>query len=169
MDNPDATEALIAASEGLPVESFAAGAVLIAEGPGRNELFILLSGEIEVLRGETPVAEVSMRGAVFGEIAALLGGAHTATVRAATAVTAYHIADAADFLRQHPQLSFHVATILARRLVDATTYLADFKRQFGHRGDHFGMVDEVLDALVQRQGRAAQGGPARGAKADPRL
>ena len=60
-----------------------------------------------------------------------------------------------------------MARILARRLVDATTYLADFKRQFAHRSDHFAMVDEVLDALVQRQRPTVAGGSA--LKSDSRL
>ena len=67
--------------EGLPLRQFAEGEVLIAEGPASNCLYILVSGEAEVLRGDTQVAEINAPGAVFGEMSALLGIHHTATVR----------------------------------------------------------------------------------------
>ena len=151
----------------LPLERYAPGDVLIAEGPASGRMFILATGAIEVLRGDTQVAEVHEPGAIFGEISAQLGGDHSATVRAASDVTAYRIDDAAAFMRNGSEIVFHVAKILARRLQDATTYLADFKRQFAGRNDHFALVDEVLDALVQRQRPAVAVGSTR--TSDPRL
>ena len=74
-------------------------------------------------------------------------------------MTAFRIENARSLLRDSREISFHVSTILARRLTDATAYLADLKRQFADRQDHFGMVDEVLDALVQRQRPAVVAGP----------
>lgn len=158
---------VLAFCEGLPLDSFEAGGVLIAEGPASGRMFILVEGTVEVLRGETQVAEISDAGAIFGEMAALLGGAHTATVRASGPVKAYRIDDAKAFMRSGNEIVYHVATILARRLQDATTYLADFKRQFAGRNDHFGLVDEVLEALVQRQRPAVSVGST--LKSDPRL
>lgn len=161
-------QALLSHCEGLPLESFVPGAVLIAEGPATDRLFILVTGEVEVLRGSTQVAEVGAPGAIFGEVSALLGGPHSATVRATTAVTAYRIDYAASLLRSGSEITFHVAQVLARRLVDATIYLADFKAQFIDRADHFGMVDEILEALVQGQKPAALPGGS-DLKADSRL
>lgn len=145
----------------FPLDKFKPGQVLLPEGPGTDRMFILATGEVEVLRGETQVADIAIPGAIFGEIAALLGGPHTATVRAVTDVTAFRIEGARSLLMSHREISFHVSSILARRLTDATTYLADLKRQFADRSDHLGMVDEVLDALVQRQRPAVSGGPTR--------
>jgi CRP-like cAMP-binding protein len=135
----------------FPLDKFQPGDVLIPEGPGTNRMFILAAGEVEVLRGDTQVAEIAAPGAIFGEIAALLGGAHTATVRAVTPTTAFRIENARTLLHEHREIGFHVSVILARRLTDATGYLADLKRQFADRSDHLGMVDKVLDTLVQRQ------------------
>ena len=145
--------------DGFPLDKFKPGEVLIAEGPGSDRMFILAVGEVEVLRGDTQVADTAIPGSIFGEIAALLGGPHTATVRAVTETTAFRIENARALLQDHKELSFHVSTILARRLTDATSYLADIKRQFADRADHFGMVDQVLDALVQRQRPAVSAGP----------
>lgn len=155
----DDLSAVLAYCDEFPLDRFEPGDVLIPEGPNTGRMYILAVGEVEVLRGDTQVASIAMPGAIFGEIAALLGGPHTATVRAVTEVTAFRIEDARSLLENSREISFHVSTILARRLTDATAYLADLKRQFADRADHLGMVDEVLDALVQRQRPAVSAGP----------
>ena len=154
--------------KGLPVETFSAGQVLIAEGPPSDKLLILISGEVEVLRGATQIAETAEPGATFGEISALLGGPHTATVRALGTVKAYRLDDAAWELSNGNPLTYEVAQLLARRLIDASTYLADIKQQFADRTDHFAMVDEVLDALVNRH-RSAPAAVGSQRDDDPRL
>jgi CRP-like cAMP-binding protein len=163
----DTQRAVLAICDGLPEMRFAPGNTLVQEGPGSGRMFILKSGEVEVLRGETVVSSSHEPGAIFGEMSVLLHTGHGATVRAVDDVVAYHIEDARTFLQKHPEIMFHVAVILAQRLQDATAYLADFKQQFANRNDHFGLVDEVLEALVQRQ---KPSGP-RGSqlKSDPRL
>jgi CRP/FNR family cyclic AMP-dependent transcriptional regulator len=168
MDNDDSLHAVLEYCKGLPLERHAAGDVLIAEGPATGRMFILSSGAIEILRDGTTVAAIDEPGAIFGEMSALLGGGHSATVRAATDAVVYRIEDAQAFLKQKPEIGFHVAVILARRLSDATIYLADFKRQFGGRSDHFALVDEVLETLVQRQSAKKKPGGSR-LKSDPRL
>ncbi len=167
MTNDTSIGAVLAYCDGFPLEKFTPGEVLLPEGPATDRMFILAAGEVEVLRGDTQVADIAIPGAIFGEIAALLGGSHTATVRAVTDVTAFRIENARDLLMSHREISFHVSSILARRLTDATIYLADLKRQFADRSDHLGMVDEVLDALVQRQRPAVAAGSA--LKTDSRL
>lgn len=152
---------------GLPLVRFEPGEVLIPEGPASDRLFIMVSGTAEVVRGDIRVAEISEPGAIFGEISALLGGPHTATVRALAPIEAYRLDHASTALPNLTEVSYHVARILARRLVDATTYLVDFKRQYAGRQDHFGLVDEVLESLVQRQRPAVAAGSS--LKSDSRL
>ena len=160
-------QAVLGACARLPQERFAAGAAMISEGPGTRRMFILVSGEVEVLRGDVQVAEIHEPGAIFGEMSALLDIRHSATVRAATDVVAYRIDDAGPFLKKNTEIVFHVARILARRLFDATSYLVDIKQQYSDRADHLGLVDEVLDSLVQRQRPAVAAGSQ--LKSDPRL
>lgn len=167
MVNSTDMSAVLVYCDEFPLDKFAPGEVLLPEGPATNRMFILAAGEVEVLRGDTQVADIASPGAIFGEIAALLGGPHTATVRAVTPVTAFRIENARTLLHEHREIGFHVSLILAQRLADATSYLADVKRQFADRGDHLGMVDQVLDTLVQRQQpRIARAVPS---KPDPRL
>ena len=137
--------------QGLPERRFTAGEVLLAEGGEDSELYVLIEGEVEVLKGEIQVNTQSEPGAIFGELAVLLDIPHTATVRAVTPSRAYFIADAPAFLHAHPDLAFLLATLLAKKLNSITTYLVDLKNQFQDQQDHLGMVDEVLETLMHQQ------------------
>lgn len=150
-----------------PIERYEPGAILIDEGRWSGRLFVLMDGEVEVLRGGTSVATISDPGSVFGEMSVLLDLPHTATVKARTKVTVRAPEDAAMFLRHHPEIAFYLARLLAQRLNAATTYLVDVKRQYEGRGDHLGMVGEVLEALTVRPARAFTTGPDRAD--DPRM
>ena len=65
--------------------SLPADALLIREGETTGRLYVLLSGRLDVLKGETVVATVTQPGAILGEMSVLLGQPHTATVRATVA------------------------------------------------------------------------------------
>lgn len=160
MENDDSLHAVLAHCEHLPRERHKAGTVLLAAGPGTGRMYILVSGAMEVLHEDQTVAAIDEPGAVFGEMSALLGTGHVASVRAATDVTVYRIDDARAFLRENPEIGLHIAVILARRLHDSSIYLADYKRQYANDPDHFPLVDEVLEILVQRQSRRRKGGKA---------
>lgn len=152
---PLSSLAVVAQHPELPLRQFAAGTVLLDEGPATGRIYVLASGEVEIMKGNVVVARVAEEGAIFGEISALLGVGHSASVRAATPVAAYEIADAARFLDHSPELMRNVANLLARRLIDATAYLGDLKQQYADREDHFVMVDQILEALVHQQDRPA--------------
>jgi CRP/FNR family cyclic AMP-dependent transcriptional regulator len=137
----------------LPVLSVAAGHVLIEEGKPVSGLYFLESGEVEVLKGDTLVAEIYDAGAVFGDMAYLLQTVTTATVRTLTPCQFRQVANPAEFFRLHPEVTLHVAQILARRLDSLTRYLVDIKHQFKDRADHLAIIDEVLDALMHKHPR----------------
>jgi CRP-like cAMP-binding protein len=138
----------------LPLVTCAAKTVLITEGQPVQGIYFLESGEVEVLKGTTLIAEIFDAGAVFGEMSFLLGVPPTATVRAMTDCTFRQVAQPAEFLRQHPEVSLYMAGILARRLDSLNRYLVDIKRQFEGRSDHLGIIDEVLDSLMHKHPRA---------------
>ena len=119
---------------------FAADTLLIREGETTGDLYILLEGQLDVLKGDTVVAVVTEPGAILGEMSVLLGRPHTATVRVSTGSTVYQVDDGAGFLRAQPAVALLVAQVLAQRLNAATTYLADIKRQYAGHGNHLAMV-----------------------------
>ena len=136
---------------GLPERLFESGEVLLAEGGTDEMLFILIEGEVEVVKGKVQVNTQSEPGVIFGELEVLLDIPHTATVRALTPSRTYVVAHAADFLQSHPDLTFQLAKLLARKLNSITSYLVDLKSQFEDQQDHLGMVDEVLETLLHQQ------------------
>lgn len=138
---------------GLPVRDFAPGDRLIAEGETGSQMFVLVSGEVRVTKGQTEVARESDPGALYGEMSALLDMPYSASVTAASPVRAHVVESPAVFLRTHPAVALHAARLLAQRLHDATTYLADLKEQFKDNADHFGLMDKILDALMHQQRR----------------
>jgi CRP/FNR family cyclic AMP-dependent transcriptional regulator len=146
---------------------YSAGELLLREGERSGQLYILLEGQIEVVRGETVVASIVEPGAMFGEMSILLDQNHSANVRAATATTAYVVNDAASFLRDRPQLVFLIAQLLARRLFMATTYLADVKKQYAGQGNHLAMVADLLQSMINLP--SSDVSPGSDLQSDPRI
>ena len=142
---------------GHPLRDFAPGETVMEQDSPAGPLFVLVAGEVEILREDIRVAKTAQPGAVFGEMSVLLGCAHTAKVRAIKPCRFALIENPREFLNSSAAASLHVATLLAKRLDALNKYLVDVKHQYeGH--DHLGMVDEVLETLMHRQPRP----PARG-------
>jgi CRP/FNR family cyclic AMP-dependent transcriptional regulator len=138
---------------GIPIEDVAQGTMLLEEGRKTGHAYVLVEGRLEVLRGDTQVAIGDEPGSLYGEMSVLLDAPHTATVRAVTDSRVHVIEDAEAFFRDHPQLAWLAARLLARRLNAATSYLADLMRQYAGYGDHLEMVGDVLASLLHEQGR----------------
>jgi CRP/FNR family transcriptional regulator, cyclic AMP receptor protein len=110
--------------QGLPEKSFGPGEVLLSEGAREGLLYILVEGEVEVLKGDVQVSTISDSGAIFGEVSVLLDCPHTATVRTVLPTRMYVVERATDFLQSQTELTYEVARLLAQRLYGVTTYLA---------------------------------------------
>jgi len=132
----------------LPETTFEAGEVILSEGGSNKSLLVLIDGTVEILKENLELNIVSQPGAFFGEISVLLDTPHMATVRAMDRVRMYVAEDGAAFLAARPELALGVARLVARRLRQVTTYLADLKRQFEDQEGHLGIVDEVLESLL---------------------
>jgi CRP-like cAMP-binding protein len=134
------------------VSRFAEGATVLREGQQTGRLYFLIEGRVEVLKSDVRVAVASEPGAVFGEMAMILGGPHTATVRALEPCSFYLVDNPSEFLGSSPVACLHVCQLLARRIDALNKYLVDVKHQYeGH--DHLGMVDGILEALLHRPAR----------------
>lgn len=146
-------ERILELCKGMEIVAFAAGDVLIPEGGKTGSLYILISGGVEVIKGETPITVIREPGAFFGEISILLDQAHPASVEAVEETTCYITREGRAFLESHPQIAVAVAELLAMRLKGMIAYLADMKTQYEDRKDHLGMVDELLLNLAHRTPR----------------
>ena len=113
----------------LRYDWFPAGHQLIRQGGRSGTLFVLKTGELEVLRDGTFVSSVNRPGAIFGEMSVLLEQPHSATVRAVTDVEVYVIADALRVLETHPAWTLQIARLLAQRLNSTTALLMESQRE----------------------------------------
>lgn len=143
------------------------GQLVLQEGSKTGHLFVLLEGQLEVVKGDNVVAVVSEPGALFGEMSVLLDQPHSATVRAASDSVVYEFEDAAAFLRDQPAVALLVARMLAQRLNVATTYLADLMHQYGDHGSHLSMIGELLQSMINLPPRQVSPGSDR--QSDPRI
>ena len=135
--------------KGRKAETFRSGAVLIKEGGDDRKLFVLIEGQVEVLRSQTQVSYIDEPGSIFGEMSVLLGMPYSATVKALSNVKAYVIDDPMAFLGSQPQIALELAALLARRLYYTTSYLVDLQQQAAGRREDLDIVDKILAQLVQ--------------------
>ncbi len=133
----------------LPVRSFESGEEILIEGTKDGFLYFLKEGAVEVCKSDVTVNTISSHGSILGEVSVLLDRPHMATVKAIKPTTVYLVEHPEQFLRDHPEVNLQIARLLASRLQGVTAYLVDLKQQFEAREDHPGVVDEVLQTLLQ--------------------
>ena len=120
-----------------PVEK-AAGEDLIVEDEAGTSLFIIVSGDVEVLAGGGRRIKHIARlgpGAVVGEMSLMTGARRSATVRALTAIRALEVTDTAlaPIVEASPDLVDRFATVLKTRQ-------AELDRAYG--AGTFSMLDQ---------------------------
>lgn len=133
----------------LPLLTYQAGETVFGAGSKTGRLLILRSGGVAIVKDAIEIARVTEPGAVFGELSALLDQPHTADVFALES-SQFHVADANTLLVQDPIALFYVATILARRLVDANRALIELKNQLkvGQPSSVIGKTVEKMEGLL---------------------
>ena len=112
-------------------KSFDPGELIVEEGQTGNGLYVIVSGNVEVLKGDLAANPqvLAKRGAgdVFGEMALLGEWPRTASVRALDDVQCLGI-DRWVFLSQlerQPKVTIRLLQILAQRLRDSDARLAE--------------------------------------------
>jgi CRP-like cAMP-binding protein len=135
--------------DGHEARTFKAGEVLIREGAQNGKLFVLIEGQIEVLRKDTQVSYIDEPGSIFGEMSVLLEMPSSAMVKALGHAKVYVIDDGLGFLGSKPEIALYVATLLARRLYYTTSYLVDLQQQASGKREDLDLVDRILAQLVE--------------------
>jgi len=151
---------MLTLSVGLPEVEFASGDTIVREGGASGAIWVLVSGALQVSKGEMLVNTITRPGALVGEISVLLDATYGATVQATERSVLRYCANGRELLGSDPAITMLVAIGLAERLNFVTTYLADLKHQYGD-APGLSMVSDVLHQLVQRQGPVARPGSAR--------
>lgn len=142
-------DAILDECHGLPVATFAPRDPLLLENEPAEVMYVLIEGNVEVVRGGVAVMQMTAPGSLLGEMSALLGRPYSATVRAVSEVTAYKIEDPGTFLAERPVLLLRTAQMLAMRLDNATAYLSNLMVE-GDRRDEFGVIEDVFGTLMSQ-------------------
>jgi CRP-like cAMP-binding protein len=135
--------------KGRKAQTFKSGAILLEEGAEDHKLFVLIEGQVEVLRKGTQVSYIDEPGSLFGEMSVLLDMPYSASVKALSTVKAYVIDDPIGFLGSQAEIALELAALLARRLYYTTSYLVDLQQQAAGRREDLDLVDKILAQLVQ--------------------
>lgn len=121
-------------------QSFEPGQIIFWEGDNTRDLHILISGEMNVLKGDKVIAHMDQPGTIFGEMSFLLGGKRTASIKALSKVDVLAIPqeDLDDLRRQYPHMTEEISRHLAERLEYASQVVYGL-REF---------CDQMPDAVV---------------------
>lgn len=138
LENPDLEKFLITCE---------ADQTIFLEGDETQDLYILVSGQLEVLKGNKKISEITEKGHIFGEMSFLLGDKRTATVKAKNNVKAICIPrkNVTAFLHEFPSVAQEITTLLARRLDETSQILCGLKD----------FCDQLPDAVIltNREGK----------------
>ena len=120
---------LLAMTASRPTRTLADGEVLLVQGEGGGDLFILLSGKLVVVRDGVNIATISQPGTLVGELSVLLGIRNSATVSAEREAKVRVIRDANTLLDSEPGLARRVAALVAGRLDATSALLVELAKQ----------------------------------------
>lgn len=104
------------------LKTYQKGDALFVEGDESQDLYFLVSGHLEVLKGDKKIAEITEPGALFGELSFLLGAKRTATIQAENEVRVLRIPrnEVSTFLKDFPTVAEKITEIVARRLDESS-------------------------------------------------
>ncbi|KMY66092.1 hypothetical protein AAU61_19280 [Desulfocarbo indianensis] len=121
-------------------QRFDPGQAIFWEGEESRDLFILVSGELNVLKGDKVIAHIDEPGTIFGELSFLLGGRRTATIKAlgVAEVLAIPHEELKSLHQQFPGMAEEISRVLAERLDQASQVVYGL-REF---------CDQLPDAVV---------------------
>jgi CRP/FNR family transcriptional regulator, cyclic AMP receptor protein len=136
---------LIELTANRPTRTLAADEVLLAQGDGGGDLFILLSGELSVLRDGVKLATLSQPGTLVGEMSVLLGTRSSATVQAERETKVRVVRDARQILESEPGLAMRIAALVAGRLDATSALLVELSKQ--HKEGERNVFTRILNAL----------------------
>lgn len=101
--------------------------VLFDEGDTSKEMYILLKGEVEVLKNNKPLAVINANGSFIGEMATLLDAPRTAKIATKTKSVFLRVEpeDVDVLFKVTPELGYSLSKSLAERLAIMTEKVAE--------------------------------------------
>ena len=99
--------------------AFDPGEMLFMENETSQDLYILLSGKLDVLKGNKKISDITGRGTLFGEMSFLLNNRRSATVKTRTGGRLIKISKRAfiSVIKKYPHYGIFLSKVLAQKLV----------------------------------------------------
>lgn len=137
------------------VMSFPPNQVLFSEGDDSTEMYVLLSGKVEIMKNDTRIALVEENGSYLGELSTLLGVPRTATVRTLSRCECIVVSGdkVEEFFNGSPALALKLAKILADRLAKMNVGYVRLERRVEQMGQR---LKEAQDKLKRREQQLQQ-------------
>ena len=109
--------------------NFKSDDIVFLEGDDSQDLYVLVSGQVAVFKGDKIIRELTKPGSLFGEVSFLLGNRRTASVRAKDDVTLVRIPkeEIAPFLVEFPDAAREITRHLAHWLAETSQILYGLK------------------------------------------
>lgn len=127
--------------------TFAPGQTIFLEGDVSQDLYILLSGQVEFFTGNKKIRDIAAAGSVFGEVSFFLGDRRTASVKAKTNVEVICIPKEkiSRFLKECPTAGPQIIRHLSQWLSETTQILHGLEE----------LCDQLPDAVIMtdKEGR----------------
>ena len=116
------------------------GKAIFLEGDDSQDLYILVSGQLNVFKGNKKIAQITEKGSFFGEMSYLLNAKRTATIKAEKNVEAIqiHKEDIPGFFQEFPEVAGEITKLLAKRLDETSRILYGLKE----------FCDQLPDAVI---------------------
>ena len=116
------------------------GKAIFLEGDDSQDLYILVSGQLNVFKGNKKIAQITEKGSFFGEMSYLLNAKRTATIKAEKNVEAIqiHKEDIPGFFLEFPEVAGEITKLLAKRLDETSRILYGLKE----------FCDQLPDAVI---------------------
>ncbi len=122
------------------VTNYDVGQIIFLEGDNSEDLYLLISGSVDIFKGQKKISEITKEGSLFGEMSFFLGARRTATVKASSDVEALRVPKDAlsTLLNESPEITRQIATLLAQRLDETGQMVYGFKE----------FCDQLPDAVL---------------------
>jgi len=122
------------------ITTYRRGDYIFLEGDDSQDLYVLVSGHVEIIKGDKKLDEITEPGTLFGEVSFLLGAKRTATAKAEREVKVFRVPkeEITDFLQDFPTVAGKITKLLAQRLDERSQALYGLKE----------LCDQLPDAVI---------------------
>ena len=138
---------LLTLTNSWPTRKLAPGETLIEAGEAGGELYILVSGALQVTRDGVDLARIAEPGALVGEMSVVLGLDHSATVRATEPSEVRVMEEGIRWLEATPLAALHLATLACQRLDRTSALLVELRKDADGNRDA-GFLERLFGAVT---------------------